>query len=196
MSFEVVSEKEWGKALKQRLNSGESTYITPYEELVDLIPRRSTKFSAGYDFRSPVSINCVAGEVYTIPTGFKCNFDTLGINTIEQKCDIDHWDVKEVELYKLFRPAKNSFLALYPRSSYGLKYGFRLLNTTGIIDYDYYANPDNEGHIMVAFTSMKNFELNVGDKFCQGIFQLYATDMNELTDQFVERVGGIGSTGK
>ena len=62
---------------------------------------------------------------------------------------------------------------MYPRSSFGTKYGFVPCNLTGIIDADYY-NSDNEGHIMM---KMKNgntpFTLETGTAFCQGIILNY-----------------------
>jgi dUTP pyrophosphatase len=69
------------------------------------------------------------------------------------------------------------------------------LNTTGIIDADYYSNPDNDGHIIVGFTTSKDMTLHAGDKFCQGIITPYAIAMGENIP-IKERVGGVGSTGK
>ena len=38
-------------------------------------------------------------------------------------------------------------LTTHVRSSIGMKRGLVLANTTGIIDSDYYSNPDNDGNI-------------------------------------------------
>lgn len=84
------------------------------------------------------------------------------------------------------------FLALMPKSGLGFKYGMRLANTVGIVDCDYY-NADNEGHIMVKFTADKDFHLNAGDKFCQGIFMKYGITVDDEADGI--RTGGFGSTG-
>jgi dUTPase len=40
-------------------------------------------------------------------------------------------------------------LFIFPRSSLGIKKGLMMSNGVGVIDADYYNNPDNEGHIMV-----------------------------------------------
>jgi dUTP pyrophosphatase len=84
------------------------------------------------------------------------------------------------------------FLALVPKSGLGFKYGMRLSNTLGIVDSDYYS-ADNEGHIMVKFTADKDFHLNAGDKFCQGIFMKYGITVDDEATGV--RIGGFGSTG-
>ena len=87
------------------------------------------------------------------------------------------------------------YLSIHIRSSMGIKHGIMLANSTGIIDADYYNNPDNEGHIMVALLNMtdKVFHVNKGDRIAQGIFTAYlkADDDNASS----KREGGIGSTG-
>lgn len=143
------------------------------------LPRRATKYSAGYDFFSPfLDIPLYAGESVIIPTGIK------------------------MELMP------GCFLALYPRSSYGFKYKMRLDNTVGIIDKDYYNNPNNEGHIMIKICCEKespkfNFvdlgrpivQIEENSKFAQGIIMPYGiTCDDDPCDN--ERSGGIGSTGK
>ena len=106
-------------------------------------------------------------------------------------------------------------LMLFIRSSVGIKQGITLSNQTGIIDADYYNNPDNEGHIMVALNIPERL---IPDKepslftkeyynmarylqfdeptmrICQGIILDYhITDDDEASE---ERTGGIGSTGR
>lgn len=136
------------------------------------LPERSTKNSAGYDFFSPIGLTVPAGACVIIPTGIKCNLKTTESDENGQI---------------------GKFLALYPRSSYGFKYGMRLMNTVGIIDEDYYNNQENEGHIMVAINTMNEFKLNFGDKFCQGIVQPYYKLSGEAEVE-TTRQGGIGST--
>jgi dUTP pyrophosphatase len=85
-------------------------------------------------------------------------------------------------------------LELHIRSSYGMKYGLRLANGVGIIDADYYNNPDNEGEILVKLINDGERDVFImkGDRFCQGIFtKHYLTDNDNATG---ERVGGVGST--
>ena len=84
------------------------------------------------------------------------------------------------------------FLALLPKSGLGTKYGFRLLNTVGVVDADYY-NSDNEGHIQACITTTRDLVLNAGDKYMQGIFLKYEITVDDMTTAF--RNGGFGSTG-
>ena len=84
-------------------------------------------------------------------------------------------------------------MAIYPRSSFGIKYGITLANTTGIIDADYYNNPKNEGHIFVKLVNNgKELSVLEGEAICQGIIiPFFKTEDDDTTE---ERVGGIGST--
>ena len=135
-----------------------------YDELV--LPKRSTKNSAGYDFYCPISFTLMPGERKIIPTGIKV-------------CMND-----------------NEFLAIYVRSSLGFKYNVRMCNQVGIIDADYYGNSENEGHIFVCLKNEGEKEVNInkGDRFVQGIFTPYLiTDDDSATGN---REGGIGSTNK
>ena len=86
-------------------------------------------------------------------------------------------------------------LVLFPRSSLGFRTGTRLSNTAGIIDSDY-AFARNEGHIMVRLRNPSDTPVVIGrgERFCQGIFLPYGTAEEE--DDFAERSGGFGSTGK
>ena len=45
----------------------------------------------------------------------------------------------------------DEYLSVFIRSSLAFKKGLMLANSTGIVDSDYYNNPDNEGHIMIAY---------------------------------------------
>ena len=153
--FEKVSESEWNKF---------GGKYGDYENII--IPRRSTTYSAGYDFFSTCDIDVNAGETYVIPSGIKVKFDYV-----------------------------SQYLAIFPRSSLGFKYGMKLSNTIPVIDNDYYGNEDNEGHILISFSSDKDFKIKKGDKFCQGIVMLYEVLGGEIPPTKT-RTGGIGSTGK
>lgn len=85
------------------------------------------------------------------------------------------------------------FLGIVPKSGLGFKYGMRLANTFGVIDSDYYYS-DNEGQIAVKFIADKDFHINAGDKFCQGIFMKYGITVDDEASGI--RNGGFGSTGK
>lgn len=133
-----------------------------YEDII--LPKRSTKNSAGYDFYSLYDITIKSNERVVIPTGIKVCMN------------------------------ENEFLGIYIRSSLGFKYNTRMCNQVGIIDADYYNNKDNEGHIFVCLQNESDKEVLIkkGDRFVQGIFMTYLiTDDDDATDT---RNGGIGST--
>jgi len=128
------------------------------------LPIRSTKHSAGYDFISPFTFELNPGETIKVPSGIKVTMN------------------------------EDEFLAILVRSSMGFKYNVRLCNQVGIIDSDYYNNPDNEGHMFIALKNEgeKVFKVEKGEKYAQGIFQKYLlTDDDEAQG---DRLGGFGST--
>ena len=133
-----------------------------YENII--LPKRSTKNSAGYDFYSLYDITIKPNERVVIPTGIKVCMN------------------------------EKEFLGIYIRSSLGFKYNIRMCNQVGIIDADYYNNKYNEGHIFVCLQNESDKEVVIkkGDRFVQGIFMPYLiTDDDNATDT---RNGGIGST--
>lgn len=155
--FEVISKKQFDIDF--------CNFDVNYDDL--LLPKRNTKYSAGYDFYIPFDIEIKPGEIVKIPTGIKSSME------------------------------EDEFLGIYIRSSLGFKYNIRLCNQVGIIDYDYYNNIDNEGHIFVKLKNEGDVSLYLkkNDRFVQGIFQRYYTVENE-GEISNNRVGGIGSTNK
>ena len=132
-----------------------------------ILPKRNTEYAAGYDFYLPFDIELKPGEIIKIPTGIKVVMN------------------------------KEDFLGIYVRSSLGFKYNIRMCNQVGIIDYDYYNNIDNEGHMFVKLQNHSDSVvcLKKDDRYVQGIFQKYYTvDDEEKIDN--KRVGGLGSTNK
>lgn len=131
------------------------------------LPTRSDPHSAGYDFVTPISFDIYPQETKKIETGIKA--------------------------YML----DDEYLSIHIRSSMGIKYGFQLMNTTGIIDSSYYNNKGNEGNIIIAIKNTGAIvrHIDAGDRIAQGIFQKYLlADDDQPTN--AERVGGIGSSGK
>lgn len=88
----------------------------------------------------------------------------------------------------------NEFLMLDVRSSMGGK--FMLANTIGIIDSDYYENPNNDGNIGIFLKNISNEVQHIkrDDKIAQGIFMEYLKIDNDKTIE--ERQGGFGSSGR
>lgn len=71
------------------------------------LPRRATKYSAGYDFYAAVSVEIKPGEKHVIPTNTAVEMD------------------------------EDDVLLIFPRSSYAIKFGLDLVNSVGVIDADY-----------------------------------------------------------
>lgn len=138
---------------------------TLYEEYC--LPKRSTKYSAGYDFFSLYDFILKPGEIKKIPTGVKVNMNT------------------------------DEMMMLVVRSSMGFKYNIRMCNQIGIFESDYYNNPSNEGHAWLKLQNegTEDFVVKRGDAICQGIFTKFLTVTNE-EEIINERIGGIGSTSK
>ena len=86
-------------------------------------------------------------------------------------------------------------LLLMPRSSMG-KQPIMLANTIGLIDNDYYGNPDNDGNIGFRLLNLGNtpYEIKIGDRIGQGVFIKYGTTQDDKTT--TKREGGFGSSGK
>lgn len=128
------------------------------------LPSRSTKKSAGYDFFAPSDFIIKKGECLKIFTGVKACMEERDV------------------------------LYLYIRSSFAIKYGLVLKNSVGVIDSDYYNNPDNEGNIIFVIenTSDNDFEIKKGTRFAQGVFMNYLIIDDD--NSFGKRNGGIGST--
>ena len=141
-----------------------------FEEWNINLPVRKTKFSAGYDIE--------AAEDTIIPS-FKKGMKPTLVKT-------------GVKAYM----GEDEVLILANRSSNPGKKGLILANSIGVIDSDYYGNPDNDGHIMFAFYNIKDEDINIkkGEAIGQGIFQKFLITDNDVTTG--KRTGGFGSTSK
>ena len=129
-------------------------------------PLRGSKASAGYDFFLPHDV--------VIPP---------------KSMQIVWTNVKAYMLY-------DEVLEVYVRSSVGVKHGVVLANGTGIIDSDYYNNPDNDGNIGIPLYNTNDHSVSFkgGTHVAQGIFKKFLTVDLEDTSSLKERIGGVGST--
>ena len=134
------------------------------------LPVRKTKYSAGYDVEAAEDCVVPAFKPGIAPTLIK-----TGIKAYMQD---------------------DEMLCLYNRSSNPKKKGLILANSVGIVDKDYYGNPDNDGHIMFAFFNVKaeDIEIKKGDCIGQAIFQKFGIVDNDNAEG--ARLGGFGSTSK
>lgn len=89
----------------------------------------------------------------------------------------------------------DNVLLLFVRSSMG-KHPVVIANGTGVVDSDYYENPDNDGNIGFRLLNLGDapYEIKAGDRIGQGVFVKYGTTANDNTT--ATREGGFGSTNK
>lgn len=186
--FEPIKVEEY-----EKVKNKEEIELVEYDKII--FPSRATYNSAGYDICSPYAVDLVLkpGKKYLIPTLLKANLYYSRINVTMENPANSYGEMVAPDIHRSVS-FDSIFLGLYPRSSLGFKYGFELLNTVGIIDQDYYSNPENDGHIMVGCKVEKELIIKPGDKFCQGIVQPFCFFKYEDTPH-KERTGGMGSTG-
>ena len=171
--------------------------VSKYADADIAMPVRKTKLSAGYDL--------VAAEDYIIPSAFQLADEASNV-----------WEVSPDEFVTLeqmgkFTKATNykptlvstgmkcqldpgTYLQLSVRSSSPLKYWLMLANGVGIIDADYYNNPDNEGEIFLQIFNLSPFNIQIkkGEAIGQGIIVPWGITEDDVAIN--ERVGGFGST--
>ena len=147
-NFEKISFEQFKKDIEDNIELYNSYSV----------PKRKTKYAAGYDFEALSDFVIKKGEVKKIPTGIKA-------------------DMNEDEV-----------LLLTVRSSQGFKYNVRMCNQIGVIDKDYYNNKDNEGHIWVKLQNEgdKDYVVKKGEGIIQGMFVKYLITDTEIED-FNER---------
>ena len=139
--------------------------VSAFEEQNINLPTRKTTESAGYDIECAEAVTLEPNQVVLVPTGLKAFM------------------------------AYDEYLAIHIRSSMAIKRKLALVNSTGIIDSDYYNNEENEGHIMIALLNFGNepVTLEKGERVAQGIFSKYLITNDDGATGV--RTGGIGSTG-
>ncbi len=142
--------------------------ISAYVDREFPLPRRQTSRSAGYDIYLPEAVTLPAHTQMMVPTGLKAYMQD------------------------------NEYLGIHIRSSMAVKRHLRLVNNEGIVDADYYNNPDNEGHLMLALynDSDEDITLPKGERVAQGIFYQYLTTDDDAVAPKKERSGGFGSTSR
>lgn len=142
--------------------------VKGYEESNINLPKRKTVNSAGYDFEVAEDVVIMPGtdKPTLVPTGIKAKFES------------------------------DEVLLLFNRSSNPKKRHLVIPNSVGVIDADYYGNPDNDGHIMFMFYNLSDspVELKKGEAMGQGIFTKFLITDDDSADGV--RSGGFGSTGK
>lgn len=141
-------------------------FIKTYKDAGLPLPERKTAASAGYDLVAAADTLLPPGAVTLVPTGLKAYMQP------------------------------DEYLGIHIRSGLAVKNALSLVNGQGIIDADYYDNPGNEGHILVAVVNHGAAAVTVarGERIAQGIFYKYLrADGDDTTGS---REGGFGSTGR
>ena len=123
------------------------------------LPKRQTEFSAGYDFE-------VAKDIIIEPYEHCKNI----LETQQDYLPIDLQTLSSITKRTTARPtlvptgikckmAADEYLEISVRSSCPLKYWLILANGVGIIDSDYYNNPDNEGEIFFQMINLSPYDI-------------------------------------
>ena len=124
------------------------------------LPARSSGKTAGYDIYLLEDVTLQPGDIKKIPTGLKAKYED------------------------------DEVLLLVVRSGMGFKYNIRLCNQIGVIDADYYNNPNNEGHMWAKVQNEGDTAVTIkkGEAIIQGIFMKYlVTDSDN--NKNIKRVG-------
>ena len=167
------------------------------------LPTRKTASSAGYDFE--VVEDIVIPSYFNLYMTMQEEYmrDGVGVLTSTPTFDLNTLAVITKRLKA--KPtlvstgvkaclSPNTYLQLSVRSSCPLKYWLIMANGVGIIDADYYNNPDNEGEIFFQLINLSPYDIQLhkGDIIGQGIILPYQITDNDNAQG--ERVGGFGST--
>lgn len=174
-----------------------------------VMPARKTKDSAGYDLAVAEDtilepyIDCYETlstyDPYTIMTiGVASTVATGELLTLDQVTEFTKTSHARPTLVSTGVKCKiptGYYLQLSMRSSTPLKNWIIMANAPGIIDADYYGNPDNDGEIYLQLINLSPFriQLKAGDVIGQGIILPYCNLGDSVT---TERIGGFGSTSK
>ena len=158
--FEIVSfeqfKNDWLNAFSGLWDENNENDMNDIKYIYNClaIPHRSTKHSAGYDFKSPINFKLQPGESIMIPTGIRS-----------------------------YMP-KNMVLMIFPRSGLGTKYRLGLCNTASVIDSDYfYSDNEGHIYIKMINEGDKVVTVDQGQAFCQGIFTNYFVTFDDDAKQ-------------
>ena len=173
--------------------------VSKYVDADIAMPVRKTAQSAGYDM--------VAAEDYVIPSLWQM------IPEVKEMWPVTDDEFVSMEMMAQFTKASGfkptlvstgmkckldpgTWLQLSVRSSSPLKYWLMMGNGIGVIDADYYNNPDNEGEIFFQIYNLSPFNIQIrkGEAIGQAIILPYGVTEDDVAGG--ERIGGFGSTSK
>jgi dUTP pyrophosphatase len=162
------------------------------------LPKRQTKNAAGYDIE--------AAEDFTLPSIWQFNFIKIlhVLNTAKAGLTPEQTAAAQQTLKPFLVPTgikaymqSDEVLILANRSSGPLKRRLILPNGIGVIDADYYNNPDNEGEIYFQLINygVSAVHIKKGERLGQGIFVPFLKSDDDQ-DNGQARLGGFGSSGR
>ena len=158
------------------------------------LPIRSTAHSAGYDFEVAADtliepMTHLQQIIFNVATYQPHTLNEIAKITKNTKCK-----PTLVPTGIKCKMADDEYLEISVRSSCPLKHWLILGNGVGIIDSDYYNNPDNEGEIFFQIINLSPFPifLQKGEKIGQGIIKKYIVTEDDAA--VGDRTGGFGST--
>ena len=173
--------------------------VSKYADVDIAMPVRKTAESAGYDM--------VAAEDYIIPSFAQMCKEATNLwpvaddefVTMEMMSDFTKQTGFKPTLVSTGMKCKldpGTWLQLSVRSSSPLKYWLMMGNGIGVIDADYYNNPDNEGEIFFQIYNLSPFNIQIkkGEAIGQAIILPYGVTADDAAGG--ERTGGFGSTSK
>ena len=173
--------------------------VSKYSDVDITMPVRKTAESAGYDM--------VAAEDYIIPSFAQMCKEATNLwpvaddefVTMEMMSDFTKQTGFKPTLVSTGMKCKldpGTWLQLSVRSSSPLKYWLMMGNGIGVIDADYYNNPDNEGEIFFQIYNLSPFNIQIkkGEAIGQAIILPYGVTEDDVAGG--ERTGGFGSTSK
>lgn len=171
--------------------------VSKYADIELTMPSRATEYSAGYDLyvAEDTIIPPINEHIHAMKTA---SGNPVGrILTLNQMKDMTKTLGAKPTLVPTGIKCKlenRTYLKLVPRSSTPLKYWLVMANSEGIIDADYYNNPDNEGHIYLQLINLSPFpiKLQKGECVAQGIICPYGLTEDDIHGG--KRMGGHGST--
>lgn len=141
--------------------------ISPKINAETILPTQATSRSAGSDFRVKEDITIRSGETKITFTDIKCKLNP------------------------------DEVLYIYIRSSVGFNQGVVLANGTGVVDSDYFGNPDNDGNIGLPLHNYSDslVKFKSGDRVAQGVIHKIVNTSPNYVPSTKARKGGFGSTG-
>lgn len=179
--------------------------VSKFAEVDINLPQRKTSQAAGYDFEvaadtivpSYLNLMRVMKDISSPYVAYENGDVQPRILTLEDMAHATKTLGTKPTLVSTGMKCQldpGTYLELSVRSSCPLKYWLIMANSVGIIDADYYNNPDNEGEIFFQLINLSPYDivLKKGDIIGQGIIKPYLTTEDDAATG--QRMGGFGST--